>query len=135
MHRKGDAVLNLEEHRAFIRSYLPSNAFLRIDRSDSLFVTDAPRFAHGSEIQIPGYKTRLCRGVLHIIPEFDDVPSPIKGVMVSILKAGQTEKNRLIRTHLALALRKHDTESAKILEEMLEGVEVDEAKVDGARLL
>lgn len=120
-------MLSLDEHRNFIRSCLPPKAFLRLDRGDSLFVTDAPRFLPEKNLQIPGYSTLLAGGILHITPVFEDIPTSLRDVMVRILKAEDEDRDRLIRTHLALALRQRDAQSAKILDELLKGESENEA--------
>lgn len=54
--------------RDALRTALPERAFLRRDRGDALFISNAPTFGSGT-IEIPGFILEESAGMLHILPD------------------------------------------------------------------
>ena len=128
-------MLSLEAHRAIVKAALPEQAFLRIDRKNALFVSDAPRFAEKETLALDGYDLEYSGNLLRITPTFEGVPQGLKDVCLGILKSGSKEqKNRLIRTNLAKAMRTHDREKTAFLMQLLRKEEEDEDQLVGTRL-
>ena len=58
----------LRQLRAMARAALPPRAFLRRDRGDALFVTNAPAFDPTLR-DIPGFTAERRGGLLHLLPD------------------------------------------------------------------
>ncbi len=94
-----------EDYRNELRPFIPHRAFLKVDRGDSLFVSDAPRRISGFILDVKGYRTCTENGLIFITPLFEDAPESAKKTLIRYLKAANAGKTRIIRQQLALALR------------------------------
>lgn len=56
----------LERMRAAVRAALPEGAFLKLDRGEALFVTDAPRRGGGRDW--PGFECEMRNGLAFLTP-------------------------------------------------------------------
>lgn len=63
-----DKIGLLQEMRAALNAALPAQAFLKRDRGDGLFITNAPVFAPNLE-RIPGFLLEKRGVLLHILPD------------------------------------------------------------------
>ena len=61
------------EMRAVLRSSLPERAFLRRDRGDALFISNAPAFGSGT-FSIPGFILEEAAGMLLQPPSVMEEP-------------------------------------------------------------
>lgn len=58
----------LAEMRRALRSALPEKAFLRRDRGDALFITNAPAFEPALS-EVPGFRAQLQAPLMRILPD------------------------------------------------------------------
>ena len=114
---------------------MPENSFLRVDRGEALFASDAPK--RGFEIgDLPGFSVRIENGIAHITPLYENAPCSVRPFLTEYLKAQGEKRDRLLRQSLALSMRKGDMEAGAYLKTLLEKeTDGNEASVDGTRLL
>ena len=106
----------LEEYRAELTPLLPENAFLRTDRGDALFITDAPMRSKEPPALPDEYETSSNGRLLRITPKLNDLPEEAKNHYITYLK---TKDDASLRRALALCMRAHNAEAAARLERML----------------
>ena len=96
----------LEEYKRQLEAILkPCGAFVRIDRGEALFVSDAPRrIAH--TIELPSEFTFIVKnGLMYIKPVFSDVPESLRDFYLIYIKAGAVQQDRLRRMKLSECMR------------------------------
>ncbi|MBQ3080354.1 MAG: hypothetical protein IJC48_10215 [Clostridia bacterium] len=111
----------LNDYRALALSLIKDeSAFLRIDRSDALFVTDAPR-RNPSRFQsvLPLLEEHFIvsteNGLSRLTPKFSSAPAALRDACLIILKGDPDTKKREIRTRLAIAMRQRNQEEIDFL--------------------
>lgn len=106
----------LEEYRSELIPLLPQTAFLRTDRGEALFVSDAPMRSEKPPTLPDEYESSSDGRLLRITPKLYDLPGEARPHYIAYLK---TKDDAFLRRALALCMRKHDTEAAARLERML----------------
>ena len=120
-------MLSTDEYRLMASAYLSGlKTFIKIDRSDALFVSDAPRRSENFEdCYLPTLMQRfLCtikNDLLYLTPKFENVPPSLTGVCIRILKLEGYEREKEIRTNLAVSMRNKNTAEINFLTKLLEG--------------
>ena len=120
----------LERMRAALRAALPEGAFLKLDRGDALFVTDAPRRGEcpdwaGFECEITNGLARLTPGKAWLLALEAEYPEPPDFLCASLRRGGEPDAEvlklfamglkkdpgfgRKLRQTAAARLRKHET--------------------------
>ena len=117
----------VSERIAKLKELLPEKAFLRFDRGEALFISDAPRFPGSYPQKISGYEVVVRSGLMRLTPTYEDVPESVRGLMTEFIKANGTQRERIIRQNLAVSLRLHDAPGTAFLNELLKEVTEDEA--------
>ncbi len=127
----------LDEYRQDLRSKLPHGSFLRLDRGEALFVSDAPRL--GIEIDpesLSGYQVKIEDKLMYITPSFIEAPEKLREMLIHCLKSEGIQKERLLRMNLAKALREKDQVCTDFLQAILDEEErKNEDPVAGTCLL
>ena len=110
-------IRTLEEHKKLLESVFSGKGFLRPDRGDALFVSDAPR--RGTEItELPaGYKAVICNGIMKIYPEADTTRE-LTSLYIAVVKADEATAERLLRQALAVSMRKKDLKACEFIREL-----------------
>ena len=119
-------MLDAEEYRARVKAHLPGGAFLRLDRGEALFVSDAPRFGV-FDVEIEGFATETKGELTFITPLYSDAPDGIRPIMTALIKADGDKRERLIRQNLAVCMRKKDAQGRAFLEKLLKEEDEHEA--------
>lgn len=100
-----------------------TGAFLRISRTDGLFVSDLPR----KKADIDGFikslnnafEVKTDHGLLYLTPVFPEFSHQFQSILVSILKENGDKREKLIRNALAVAMRKKNLNEIDFLENIL----------------
>lgn len=100
-----------------------TGAFLRLSRSDDLFVTDAPRKTTDIENLQKRleneFRVRLDGGLMYLTPHFPDQTEKFSKTLVSLLKETGEKREKLLRNSLAEAMRLKNTKEIEILTNIL----------------
>ena len=97
---------SLESFRCELKTLLPHDSFLRVDRGQALFVSDAPRrHPEYKAIALEGFQIRAENDLLYITPIYDQAPESVTAVLTALLKSDSEQKDRIIRENLALNMR------------------------------
>lgn len=103
-----------------------TGAFLRISRGEGLFVTDAPR-RDGAETALEilknTYDAFIADGLMYLTPKYGFLSPETEKTYTRILKANMPEKEKIIRTSLAAAMRKKNAEDTAIYKILLERIQ------------
>lgn len=125
----------LKECSDQLRRLVPREAFVRIDRSKALFVSDWPLRCPGFTLEAAEFSVEICGGLARITPRFTDAPEALKSDLLQIYKSPELTDKRL-RQRLALALRLGRTDESAYLNKLLSHMEAaDEDQMAGTRLL
>ena len=125
----------LKECSDQLRRLVPREAFVRIDRSKALFVSDWPLRCPGFTLEAAEFSVEICGGLARITPRFTDAPEALKSDLLQIYKSPELTDKRL-RQRLALALRLGRVDESAYLETLLYHMEAaDEDQMAGTRLL
>lgn len=85
-----------------------SGAFLRIDRGDALFISDAPRRgAENFDALDTDFECRVRDGLLRLTPRFPHVPESLRPFYLNLMKSGGAEREFRLRKALAENMRLH----------------------------
>ena len=125
----------LKECSDQLRRLVPREAFVRIDRSKALFVSDWPLRCPGFTLEAAEFSVEICGGLARITPRFTDAPEALKSDLLDIYKTPELTDKRL-RQRLALALRLGSTDESAYLKKLLYHMEAaNEDQMAGTRLL
>lgn len=101
-----------------------TGAFLRLSRTDELFVTDLPRrlpgFSKVCEVLGDTFEIRTENDLMFLSPALSGFETEFRKLLVCILKAEGEKREKLVRNALAVALRLKRPEEAEILNKILE---------------
>lgn len=93
--------------RAAVRALLPGGAFLRIDREEALFVTDAPRRGAGPDLvealEKAGFSACTRGGLLAMVPKDEWMPR-----LTEALGAPEDEQSALLKRLLKRSVSAQD---------------------------
>ena len=109
----------LEDYFRECRAVIPINAFLRISRTQGLFVSDLPTRSRDFVFDLDGYSSKTESGLLYITPAFNEVPLAIRELFPGIFKLSSSEQQKLLRQRLAVLKRNKDNDNAAYVEEIL----------------
>lgn len=124
----------IERMRAALLPLLPEGAFLRLDRGEALFVTDAPRRGACPDFDAVGFLCRVENGLAYLAPgpewlltleaEYPEPPNPlcaslkrfdgppddktIRLFCLGLKQPGSAAYDRRLRQLAAATLRKHE---------------------------
>ena len=125
----------LKELSDLLRRLVPREAFVRLDRGKSLFVSDWPLRCPGFTLDETEFMVEIRDGLARITPRFADAPETLKSDLLEIYKTPELTDKRL-RQRLALALRLGRVDESAYLETLLYHMEAaDEDQMAGTRLL
>lgn len=113
-----------EMKRELEKVFLPVGAFVRVDKGNGLFVTDAPRRAGEIPALPEGFSAITENGIMHITPDFEDVPEGLKVFALEFLKGDAGVKERLLRQNLAVMMRLKDAEGAEFLRNLAKSMQI-----------
>lgn len=109
----------LDEYRMELEAIVkPSGAFVRLDRGDALFVTDAPRRGQVEPALPEGWNGRCENGLLLATPDYG-VPEVSGAFITKYLKSSPETADKLARQALAVALREKNTAAAAFISELI----------------
>ncbi len=116
-------IYSLDYYREIVRSALAgTGAFIRVSRSEGLFVTDAKRRSADMAAlyeKLPGFSFCEKDGLTYLTPDYgfsDDTNI----LYTEILKAGNEESEKLIRMNLSKAMRLKNDEQIKFFKILYE---------------
>ncbi|MBR3928717.1 MAG: hypothetical protein IKJ65_06935 [Clostridia bacterium] len=116
-------IYSLEEYKEMAEQALKdTGAFLRVSRDEGLFVTDAKR--RGADVnalkkRLPGFSFSEKEGLVYLTPNYG-FSSEANSACTMILKSDADKRERLIRTHLAAAMRSKNKEEIALFERFFE---------------
>lgn len=98
-----------------------SGAFLRTDRGECLFVSDAPRRGYAAFAPLEAeFECRVTNGLLYLAPRLTGVPQSLRAVYLSLLKTNGAAREAILRKTLAKSMRLHNTEEIEYLNKIWE---------------
>lgn len=112
-----------EEYKKELLPLLPENAFLKKDRGEALFVSDAPRRQKNFALNSNAFDTAEKGGLLYITPRFAQYPADLRPLLLLCVKNGIGSEQKEIRNELALRLRKRSTDAVGFLKSMIRKTE------------
>ena len=116
-------IFSLEHYRVIAQSALQgTGAFLRLSRSDGLFITDAKRRnADMEDIQdkLSGFTFFEKDGLTYLTPDYG-FSDETNALYTEILKADSVKREKLIRMNLALAMRIQNDERIRLFKLLYE---------------
>ena len=97
----------------------PLGAFVRTDRGNALFVSDAPRKIPSSdEFSHPLFTVCRSNGLLFLYPRPNAVPERLLEGLPALLKADRAKRDVIIRKRLAESMRLHRTDEIQWLNQI-----------------
>ena len=109
----------IDEYRAALKPLLPEGAFLRTDRKDALFVTNAPIFDPGFSLPKEAWTVRTEGRIMRVTPVYEDVPAGDEAACTMFLKCRGTQTQKLLRQKLALSMRLRQEKKAAFWKALL----------------
>ena len=113
----------LDDHYRILRGLLPEGAFLKLDRGDALFVTDAPLRKKDFSLFCDGYECAVRNGLMYISPSEGSAPGALAAALPEIYKYPSGRCNKPLRQRLAVALRTHNGDEARYLRALMDVLE------------
>ena len=116
-------IFSLDHYRKIAQCALDeTGAFLRISRGDGLFVTDAKRRNADMEAiykKLSGFSFFEKEGLTYLTPDYG-FSNETNSIYTTILKADEEQTQKLIRTHLAVAMRMKNQEQIDLFKFLYE---------------
>ena len=114
---------SIDYYRKIVEAALSdTGAFVRVSRAEGLFVTDAERRGVSIDAlkeKLTGFSLSEKDGMIYIMP-LTDVSDEADRIYSEILKAETKKKEKLIRIHLAEAMRLKDSKHIEMYQFLYE---------------